>query len=254
MNLEEVKLEKGSHESREKGMCAMEFVAYLAGEPHGDKPQCASPLITSFVISCNDRWTDEERQLLKPYLPRIMGTRDGKDLDRAKLFAMAAVTKISPIAIELIGFKDEAQKMRDAKTLEEGIVAAEYAAESAEYAASAAKHAKYAESAEYAASAAKHAKYAESAAEYAASAAYAAEYAEYAAKHAKYAESAAEYAASAAYAAEYAASVKYAAAFAEYAESAAEYAASAKSAAIEARKKIILECLNLLEQVIEVGK
>ncbi|MGE3681973.1 MAG: hypothetical protein AB7G93_09620 [Bdellovibrionales bacterium] len=86
---------------------------------------------------------------------------------------MHALTRISPHAIELIGLKEHAEKMRTAQNLDEGIVAAEYA----EYAAKSA-----AKSAEYAAKYAKYAEYAE----------YAAKYAEYAAKYAKYAEYAAK--------------------------------------------------------------
>jgi hypothetical protein len=34
-------LKQGSHTAREYGMCAMEAVAWLAGEPHSDTPTCA---------------------------------------------------------------------------------------------------------------------------------------------------------------------------------------------------------------------
>lgn len=134
-NLETYYLQNGNHQSRDEGMCAMEFVAYLANEPHSDAPSCVSPLITSFIISCNDRWSDEDRQLLKPYLLKAIGTRDGKDMERAKVFAMHALTRISPHAIELIGLKDEADKMRACVDIESGIVAAEYAVNAAEFAA-----------------------------------------------------------------------------------------------------------------------
>lgn len=83
-SLETYELLNGSHKERAAGMCAMEFVSYLANEPHSDRPTCVSPLITSFIISCNDRWTSDERQLLKPYLKRSIGTRDGKDLERLR--------------------------------------------------------------------------------------------------------------------------------------------------------------------------
>ena len=170
ITLKNYDLKHGSHKDRDQGMCAMEFVAYLAREPHSDRPQCASPLITSFVTGCNDRWNVKERQLLKPYLTRIMGTRDGKDLERAKIFAMHAVTRISPHAIESIGLKDEAEKMRSATTLEEGISAAESAAKyAAEYAAKSAAESAAKSAAEYAEFAAKSAaEYAKYAAEFAA--------------------------------------------------------------------------------------
>lgn len=33
-------LRHGSHESPQDGLCAMEWVAYLAGEKHSDYPSC----------------------------------------------------------------------------------------------------------------------------------------------------------------------------------------------------------------------
>lgn len=45
---------------------------------------------------------------------------------------MHALTKISPHAIELIGLKDEAAKMRAATNIEEGIIAAKSAKYAAE--------------------------------------------------------------------------------------------------------------------------
>ena len=35
-NLNEIVLSRGAHASREKGVCAMELVAWLAGEKHSD--------------------------------------------------------------------------------------------------------------------------------------------------------------------------------------------------------------------------
>ena len=69
-------LTKGPHAEREAGMCAMEAVAWLAGEPHSDAPQCACPIIARLVINANDNWDDETRnRLLKPLLHKIIGTR-----------------------------------------------------------------------------------------------------------------------------------------------------------------------------------
>ena len=177
MNLEALKLEQGSHDTREDGMCAMEAVAWLAGEEHSDAPLCACSVLTSFVIRLNDRWHEADRQLLKPYLPRLLNTRDGKSFARAKVLAYKAAAVFAPIAAEIAGRKDLADEMRgipfgDWNKQQEvcGKVQEAFSAESAaEYAA------KYA------------ARYAESAAKYAA---------EYAAKYAaESAESAAEYAA-----------------------------------------------------------
>ena len=77
---------KGSHSSRDEGMCSMEWVAYLAGEPHSDEPVCVSPLLRRFGIALNDQWGDQQRQKLRPYLARCIGTAgDGRDVERSWL-------------------------------------------------------------------------------------------------------------------------------------------------------------------------
>ncbi len=42
-------LAAGPHAGAEAGLCALEAVAYVAGEPHSDEPACASPSIAAFV-------------------------------------------------------------------------------------------------------------------------------------------------------------------------------------------------------------
>lgn len=91
----------------------MEFVAYLANEPHSHKPECACPVLTKFVVGLNDNFNNEERQKLKPFLPRILNTRDGKSLDRAKLLAWKAGTVFAPIALEITGRKNLADNLRE---------------------------------------------------------------------------------------------------------------------------------------------
>jgi hypothetical protein len=77
-------LAKGAHNTPDDGRCAMEWVAYIAGEPHSDSPACVSPLLRDFGMSLNDRWDDEQRQKLRPYLARCIGTAgDGRDMERS---------------------------------------------------------------------------------------------------------------------------------------------------------------------------
>lgn len=45
IGLDGIVLKEGSHEARERGVCAMEAVAWLAGEKHSDAPRCACPVI-----------------------------------------------------------------------------------------------------------------------------------------------------------------------------------------------------------------
>ena len=83
---EVVTLSRGGHGSIEYGMCVMEAVAYVAGEPWSDAPQCACPVITAFMASWNDGLpSNEERdRLLKPLIPLIVGTRSTKAVEQRR--------------------------------------------------------------------------------------------------------------------------------------------------------------------------
>src|SRR5690606_25645787 len=49
-------------------------VAYVAGEPHTDSPKCASDVIASFGRAWNDALDDQQRQRLRPYIYRLVGS------------------------------------------------------------------------------------------------------------------------------------------------------------------------------------
>ena len=66
MNIDNYKLEVGAHATFEDGVCAMELVAHLAGEPHSDAPECTSLVIAAFTRGINDQMPDEVRHLLLP--------------------------------------------------------------------------------------------------------------------------------------------------------------------------------------------
>ena len=72
----------GSHKTFEEGACAMEAVAWLAGEEHSDAPQCACPVITRAVTRLNDRISDAKlrTELLLPLLPRLIGSRASREV------------------------------------------------------------------------------------------------------------------------------------------------------------------------------
>ncbi len=101
--LEGTTLGHGAHRLREDGMCAMELVAYVAGENHGYAPQCASQVLTGFTIRLNDAMRDDERQALKPFLPRLIGTRAGDEARRFETMAALAVTRLLLPALERRG-------------------------------------------------------------------------------------------------------------------------------------------------------
>jgi hypothetical protein len=83
-------LAAGPHSAPDQGLCAMEAVAYLAGEPHSAQPTCASPSIAAFVQTWSDGLPQDTRdQLILPLIPRLVGTRGSEVLERRRI-AMAA--------------------------------------------------------------------------------------------------------------------------------------------------------------------
>jgi hypothetical protein len=181
--LDTVVLKSGSHDSPEAGMCAMEAVAWLAGEPHSDHPACACPVVSAAVRRLNDSITDDatRTELLRPLLPRLVGSRASREVMVRRGFVAAdfAVRVFAPMALEARGKPYLAASLRgcapivDRDTLWAGRSAAANAANAAAaYAAKAANAA-----AAYAAKAANAANAAANAANAAAAAAYAAAYA-----------------------------------------------------------------------------
>ena len=110
-----ITLKSGGHATREEGVCAMEAVAWLAGEPHSDAPECASPVIAAFLRSWNDNLpTDEDRQqLLRPLLPLVIGTRadNATELWRSYMALDWLVRVHTPTWLRLAGLDDHAEAL-----------------------------------------------------------------------------------------------------------------------------------------------
>ena len=104
-------LKSGGH-SEGEAMCAMEAVAYIAGEPWSDHPQCASPVIAAFMRSWNDSLpSDAERErLLLPLIPKLVGTRGSEALEhRRSLMAADWLVRVhTPAWLRLAGLEDQA--------------------------------------------------------------------------------------------------------------------------------------------------
>ncbi len=114
--LDGFKLDKGAHAPPANGpteACVMELVAYIAGEPWSDNPECVSPVLTAFLQRWNDDLDDEGRQKLKPFIPRVIGTAgDGQDVARAWLATDWLVRVHTPAWLELAGVKESAVALR----------------------------------------------------------------------------------------------------------------------------------------------
>jgi hypothetical protein len=171
---------RGHTDDASTGACAMAAVSWLMHGKHSDKPECACPVLTSFVIPANDSMPADVRQRFLPYLHRIAGSRSEEHkAARTRILWLAAVRIFAPIALDQSGLHAEAEKLRalpddvSAETAAKAAKAAETAAWAAAKAAKAAAETAAAETAWAAACAAACA--AETAAETAAEAAWAAE-------------------------------------------------------------------------------
>jgi hypothetical protein len=227
----------GSHKSYEEGMCLMEAVAYVAGEPHSDSPACASPILADIGRRLNDRYNDEERQLLTEMITLLVGTRAYADVELKRSYVMvdAAIREIVPMALEDRGWNDLALRLRAILPIVDRDSATDAAAVTAEVRNQARERRSAAASA-YAASAYADA---DAAAAYAAASAYAAS--ADADADAAYASAAASAASDAAAASAYAASAyAYAASGAAYAYAASDACRPIVLATIAAFKRAIL--------------
>ncbi len=118
----------GTHASPEDGRCAMEWVSFLAGEPHSDQPICVSPALRALCIALNDGLDDARRQRLRPYLTRTIGTADdGLDPLRAWMAMDWLIRTYTPSWLELAGLEGSAAALRtlgpvlDAPTLHKAL-------------------------------------------------------------------------------------------------------------------------------------
>ena len=73
LDLDALVLAHGAHEP-DHTFCVLEAVAWVAGEPWSDHPSCASRVIGAFLRNWNDSMGDADRQMLKPLIPRLVGT------------------------------------------------------------------------------------------------------------------------------------------------------------------------------------
>jgi len=85
LNLDTLTLLKGAHDDAEAGMCLLEAVSYVAGEPFSDNPKCTSPVLGAFGRALNDVLPDDKRQALRDYIPSMIGTA-GDGLDEARSY------------------------------------------------------------------------------------------------------------------------------------------------------------------------
>jgi hypothetical protein len=82
--LDNLFLGRGSHKDIDDGCCLMEAVSFVAGEPWSDHPKCASPVIGAFMRRWQDDLGDDPRQTLKPYVPRLVGSKGSDEIEQQR--------------------------------------------------------------------------------------------------------------------------------------------------------------------------
>jgi hypothetical protein len=93
----------------------MEAAAWLAGEAWSDQPSCVPETIARFMRNWNDSLPDDRRDLLKPYIPRVIGlAKDVATEERRAWLAMDWLTReCAPAWLDLAGLGDHANAMRE---------------------------------------------------------------------------------------------------------------------------------------------
>ena len=119
--LTEFPLQRGAHPTRDDGMCAMEMVAWLKGEPHSDEPSCACPVLGAFVRACNDAMSDAQRnRYLRPLVPMLVDSRGSAALERARgLIAIDGLVRtLLPMSLRHKRRSDEARLLGELPAIE----------------------------------------------------------------------------------------------------------------------------------------
>jgi hypothetical protein len=109
-----LKLESGWHSSPEKGMCLLEAVSYVQGQPFSDAPQCVSPVIAAFGRSWNDSLPDTERQRLKRFIPTMIETRTTPADEERRVWLATdwLVRTFTPTWLDKAGLTEHAIRLR----------------------------------------------------------------------------------------------------------------------------------------------
>jgi hypothetical protein len=83
-NLGSLRLEPGSHASPGDGVCIVELASLMGGERFSDHPGCVCEVIAAFLRGWNDRSSHADRQRLRPYAARIVGSRAEGSVTRTR--------------------------------------------------------------------------------------------------------------------------------------------------------------------------
>ena len=113
--IKKLRLRAGTGKELSGQVCVMQAVDYVTSGGFSDHPECACPALTQYAIRLNDQMDDESRQKLKPLIPKLIGTRDGKHRERTEFLVHHSITKTLPILADALDLKSEAKTLRQFK-------------------------------------------------------------------------------------------------------------------------------------------
>jgi hypothetical protein len=120
VELDTISLASGKHDTFDDGACLLEAVAWVAGEPWSDHPACVDPVLGAFGRAWNDALLDDDRnRLLKPFIPRLVGTAQGPDIQDRRAFLACdwVVRMFTPAWLMRAGLDEDAQALVDLSAL-----------------------------------------------------------------------------------------------------------------------------------------
>jgi len=95
------------------GFSAMEAVSVAAGEAWSERPRCASPTITEWMIAWNDGLDDGDRQNLRRYIWRLVASRGAPAHERIRRWMVAdwLVRRYAPAWLAAAGLRGQAASL-----------------------------------------------------------------------------------------------------------------------------------------------
>jgi hypothetical protein len=116
MNIADIwkyELRAGDSKHPAEGACLFDAGMWLVYGKIGDNPPCSCPVIRVYGIGLNDGMNDKERQLLKPFILRIVGNKDpDSEPARLRYIILETARKIVPLAFDK-KFPKYAEQMRN---------------------------------------------------------------------------------------------------------------------------------------------
>lgn len=111
--LSKIQLSTGAHDTPDNDMCVMECVAYVAGEEHSDKPQCACEVVTQVAIYANDNYLPALGEGLARRVVELAGSKVDMEarIERTYFLVDQVVRSLLPAAFQATA-PDIAAKLR----------------------------------------------------------------------------------------------------------------------------------------------